>query len=320
MSGKVSLKPFVIGNDDVLYKMDMVEDILEISPAHAKLQAESTRINFENIQIQARNNDLTLGLFLIVVAGIPLTISTQIILSKRKKQIIQKDNIINSKNTRSSMSRKKIIVDIVTITILTYVVIAAIVVIGILQFELSYFENDINGDFVDIRNWISMVVTLVIPGALALILWRYSDYKNKESTKMIKDVQNLTREIKQEKQNRKFFALSRLRINVKQIIHYLQEIETRWNDQTSTDSQILGCLHNAKAQIRDIENISKIASSDLDPALTNTLRKRCDFLELYSSTYQIGKHERPSKSELLPGFEKSLKEISSNFSNVENND
>ena len=50
----------------------------------AKLQAETNRILIKDAQIQARSNDLILGLTLIIVAGIPLVTVTQILIMNRK--------------------------------------------------------------------------------------------------------------------------------------------------------------------------------------------------------------------------------------------
>ncbi len=187
--------------------------------------------------------------------------------------------------------------------------------LGVFNFGLDYLEEDQSGTLIDVRNWVSMAVTLVIPGALAVIIWRYSHYKNEETAKMIEDIQNLSKSLKQEKQNRRFFALSRLRINVNQIIHYLQDMEKKLTNSKYTDSEIVSCLQNAKANIRDIEDISKIAASDIEPSLSNTLRKRCDFLNLYCTTYKVHDTIGPKRAGLLDAFEKSFLDVSSNFHN-----
>jgi len=81
----ISFAPFVKDNDDSIYKIDIAEDVIQVFPAYTKLQAETNRVLIETTKIQARNNDLILGFTLIVIAGIPLTIGTQIILSERKE-------------------------------------------------------------------------------------------------------------------------------------------------------------------------------------------------------------------------------------------
>lgn len=99
----ISFAPFVRDYNGSIYKIQIADDVIQVYPAYTKLQAETNRIIIETAKIQARNNDLILGFTLIVIAGIPLTIGTQIILSEReeyeklsgKMEIIEKkvDNI-----------------------------------------------------------------------------------------------------------------------------------------------------------------------------------------------------------------------------------
>jgi len=56
---------------------------------------------------------------------------------------------------------------------------------GVVYFGLDYFEKDLSENIVDVRNWVSMTITLVIPGALALIIWRYSHRKNEEMSEFL---------------------------------------------------------------------------------------------------------------------------------------
>lgn len=85
VTGKISLVPFVRDQDNSIYKIDIAKNIIDVSPAYTKLQAETNRITIETIEKIARNNDLVLGLTLIIIAGIPLTIGTMIILFERKE-------------------------------------------------------------------------------------------------------------------------------------------------------------------------------------------------------------------------------------------
>jgi len=84
----ITLVPFVVGKDGTVYHVEKAEKLFTVNPAYTKLQAEANRIIIKNAQIQARNNDLTLGLTFIVVAGIPLVITTQILIMNRRKNYL----------------------------------------------------------------------------------------------------------------------------------------------------------------------------------------------------------------------------------------
>lgn len=87
----ISFAPFVRDYDDSIYKIDRAENVIEVYPAYTKLQAETNRVIIETAKIQARNNDLILGFTLMVIAGIPFTVGTHLILSERKEhEILEK--------------------------------------------------------------------------------------------------------------------------------------------------------------------------------------------------------------------------------------
>jgi len=72
---------------------------------------------------------------------------------------------------------------------------------GVVYFGLDYFEKDPSGNIMDVRNWVSMTITLVIPGALALIIWRYSHRKNEEISEFL-EAQHAVLQSEKERINR----------------------------------------------------------------------------------------------------------------------
>lgn len=87
------------------------------------------------------------------------------------------------------MSQKKFTFQIVIIIVFTYLAIALTVSIGILHFGLDYVEKDNDGNFIDIRNWVSMSITLVFPIAIATLIWSYSHYKQQQVDTIIKKLE-----------------------------------------------------------------------------------------------------------------------------------
>lgn len=87
------------------------------------------------------------------------------------------------------MSKKKFTYKIVTIMVFTYLAMALTVSIGILYFGLDYVEKDKDGNFIDIRNWVSMSITLVFPIAIATLIWSYSHYKQQQVDTIIKKLE-----------------------------------------------------------------------------------------------------------------------------------
>jgi len=188
-----------------------------------------------------------------------------------------------------------------------YIVYFAIAVIAhqlILYYDILWEKTGWD----ELSNQTTLIIEIAIGVIITITVTAYSRNSQKKVNEILID-------LKQEKQKRKYFALSRLRIDVNQIIHYLQKMEEMLDDSEKnySDAQILSCLSNSKAQIRDIEDILKISSSDVNPSLSNTLRKRCDFLQIYHDTYQLRKTIGPKQVGLLNTFEKSFMEISDNF-------
>lgn len=86
IEGDFSMHPFIIGKDRI-YKLEKAEELFTVNPAYTKLQAETNRIIIKNAQIQARSSDITLGLSLVVLAGIPISIGSQILISNKQFQM-----------------------------------------------------------------------------------------------------------------------------------------------------------------------------------------------------------------------------------------
>lgn len=177
-----------------------------------------------------------------------------------------------------------------------------ILILNFVKINLGHEVFDNTGDF---TNSGAVVVEVGIAITITLVVHFYAQNSQKKINEIIID-------LRQERERRRTYALSRLRLLVNQIIHYLQDMEKRLDDN-STDNVIFSCLQNSKAQINEIENILRISSSDIDLSLSNTLRKRCEFLNFYYSTYKIRETIGPSKVGLLTTFGESFMEISSSF-------
>lgn len=103
--GNISLHPFIIGKERI-YKLDTAEELFTVNPAYTKLQAETNRIIIKNAQIQARSNDITLGLSLVVLAGIPISIGSQILISNKQFQMKYPD--VNNIEQKISVIEKDV--------------------------------------------------------------------------------------------------------------------------------------------------------------------------------------------------------------------
>lgn len=79
----VSLFPVLLEKDGTYHAFTYAGNLFDILPAYTKVQADTNKALIENIQTQRRINDTIIGLSLIVVAGIPIAIGTQILLVKK---------------------------------------------------------------------------------------------------------------------------------------------------------------------------------------------------------------------------------------------
>ncbi|MEX0862183.1 hypothetical protein [Nitrosopumilus sp.] len=69
---------------------------------------------------------------------------------------------------------------------ITYVVCVAIIALVNHFTSLNTVEIE-NGQWLDIQNWVSMVVTLIIPLGVAIVFWKYSHFHQKESSDILKE-------------------------------------------------------------------------------------------------------------------------------------
>lgn len=109
----ITLHPFVLGKDDVLYRFETAKNLLSISPATAKLQAETNKIQFELTKNQAIANDIILGLTFVIVSGIPFGIATQILVMYEKNIKSQTNIMQNLTQIEKVVKKIKNIIDYV---------------------------------------------------------------------------------------------------------------------------------------------------------------------------------------------------------------
>lgn len=177
------------------------------------------------------------------------------------------------------------------------------------HYGIQRTEFDLRADDIELQRLTNILFTLLPVGIASII----STLIHHKSTKQQKLMHQIIMESHEEKQRRKEHVLLALRIEVNEIIHQLQRMESLLSSKDSDDGEIIGCLQNAN---RAGYRIGAIRSfPDIEPSLSMSLKKKCDFLELYSSTYNVRKTLGPKRVGLLGTFEKSFMEISNNFKN-----
>ncbi len=201
--------------------------------------------------------------------------------------------------------RKKIsslTVLLVNILVFTYLVAATVI------FAIHFYGNmdtvitNENGTWLDVRNWVSMTITLIIPLGVAFVLWRYSIFQQAQMhiessiqqigiSKLVEEIKELEKKQQQvtdeqikfrkEKENYAYEKLMSLLTMINTALRKIQkdivEEELERNEKGETIN--MNWFEYYHALVDDAESVLTQYSDILNTHVTNDVKNICNALK-----------------------------------------
>lgn len=150
---------------------------------------------------------------------------------------------------------------IIIILGLTYAVALATIA-GIYHWgNMNTLVVDGEGVWLDIRNWVAMVVTLIIPVGIAVVIWRYSYIKQKPVTEMIGKIDTYTNRLDTSGKKRKEISYQAIQTHVvsvnthaKFLVDDLNKLKITKKGKNAIEERIGARKQMMLAQISTIQN------------------------------------------------------------------
>ncbi len=204
------------------------------------------------------------------------------------------------------MTKRYLAKFLVIIVVFTYSAIGIIIISLTAFYGLDPMEKDENDKVIDVRNWVSMIVALIIPVAFALLLWKYSDFQQREIKDVVTDQKihllNLESETLQK---------SQVIINhVKRFLKNIERLSEELGKDTMKNKEILELIHINMNQTHI--TISNISRSELDkirkPEIKNSLQHLINNIQVYCEMGFM-KEYPPSKDGLFEDIDEMLSKL-----------
>ncbi len=192
------------------------------------------------------------------------------------------------------------------IIIATYGAVVAVLFFGVLQWGLNLTTFGEDGKPIDVKNWVSMVVTLIVPLGIAIMIWKYSDIKQGQINAIIKEQDDIAKE-------KERITLQKISQNLLQAIFLLEgyeELTKKLTDDVTKDIPLQeNMTQNTKAAMVRFQNITE---DDLEKI--RNIKLALDIKEvvvrgLWYCQGNFGKSFPPSKDGILTLCKNTLEKI-----------